>query len=107
MRTGTVIHYSDDTDCPHAEVALRNGDHVELVLDRDGLTIKHSTGPMRPSNVLFRANPNLSSRICAGLFSLETTPRPTPLRILVAAIVQLGSAEEVGNAFREAAAHVP
>jgi hypothetical protein len=107
MQIGTVIHYSDVADHPHAEVALRNGDHVQITLDRAGLTIKQPTGLMQPSKVLFRANPNLTSRICAGLFGLETTPSPTPLRILVAALVQLGSAEEVGNAFQEAATHVP
>jgi hypothetical protein len=106
MQTGTVIYYSDDTEHPRAEVALRNGDHVQLTLDRDGLAIKQSTDSTQPSQVLFRANPNLTSRICAGLFSLETTPTPTPLRILVAAVVQLGSAEEVGTAFQEAAAQV-
>ena len=63
MRTGTVIYYSDDTEHPHAEVELRNGDHVQLTLDRDGLTIKQSTGLVQPSKVLFRANPNLASRI--------------------------------------------
>jgi hypothetical protein len=107
MQIGTVTHYSDATDHPHADVTLRNGDHIELKLDRAGLTIKQPTGLMQPSKVLFWANPNLTSHICAGLFGLETSQSPTPLRILVAAVVQLGSAEEVGNAFQEAAAPVP
>jgi len=106
MQTGTVISYSDDTDCPRAEVVLRNGDHIQLVLGRDGRAIRRLASSVQPSEALFQASPDLASRVCAGLFSLETTPRPTPLRILVAAVVQLGSAEEVENAFREAAAQV-
>ena len=32
----------------------------------------------------------------------RVTPKPTPLRILVAAVVQLGSAEDVASAFKAA-----
>src|SRR3954465_13292660 len=102
MQAATVISYADDKGHPRAEVMLPNSDRVLLTLDRDGLAITQLAGAGRLV-VLFRANPNLASRICAGLFNLEATPKPTPLRVLVAAVLQLGSAEQVRNAFRDVA----
>lgn len=103
MQAGTVIFYAEDQGHPLAEIALPNRDHVLLTLDRDGLAITRLAGPGRLTEVLFQADANGASRICAGLYSLETTSRPTPLRILVAAVVQFGSAEHVRKSFREAA----
>src|SRR5882757_7876271 len=103
MQPGTVVSYAEDQGQPRAEVALPNRDHVLLTLDRDGLAITRLAGPERFAEVLFQADADVVSRICAGLYSLETTPKPTPLRILVAMVVQLGSADDVGKAFREAA----
>jgi hypothetical protein len=103
MQAGTIISYADDKGHPRAEVVLPNSDRVLLTLDRDGLAITQLAGAGRLV-VLFQANPNLASRICAGLFSLKATPKPTPLRILVAAVLQLGSAEQVRNAFRDVVA---
>jgi hypothetical protein len=101
MQAGTVVSYAEDQGQPRAEVALPNRDHVLLTLGRDGLVITQLTGPARPPEMLFQADANVVSRICAGLYSLETTPKPSPLRILVAAVVQFGSAENVRKAFRE------
>jgi hypothetical protein len=107
MTTGTVISYSDDARNARAEVALRNGEHVLLKLDRNGVAIMRLTGPGYEPEILFQAaDPNLTTRMCDGLFTLETTPKPPPLRILVAAVVQLGFADDVGNAFRRVAAQV-
>ena len=103
MPTGTVVSYAEDQGHPRAEIALPNRDHVQLTLDRDGLAITRLAGSGHLSEVLFQADVNVASRICAGLYSVETTPKPAPLRILVAAVVQLGSAEDVRKAFREAA----
>ena len=101
MQAGTVVSYAEDQGHPLAEIALPNREHVRLTLDRDGLAITRLARPGRLAEVLFQADANVVSRICAGLYSLETTSRPTPLRILVAAVVQLGSAENVREAFRE------
>jgi hypothetical protein len=103
MPAGTIISYAEDQRQPQAEVALRNRDHVLLRLDCDGLAITRLAGPGRLAEVLFQADANVVSRICAGLYRLETTPSPTPLRILVAAVVQLGSGDDVRKAFREVA----
>jgi hypothetical protein len=103
MQAGTVVSYAEDQGRPRAEVALPNSDRLLLTLDRDGLAITWLAQPGRPAEMLFQASPNVVSRICAGLYSLETKPKPTPLRILVAAVVQLGSAENIRKAFREVA----
>jgi hypothetical protein len=103
MQAGTVVSYAEDQGQPRAEVALPNRDHVVLTLDRHGLAITRLAGSERLPEMLFQADANVASRICAGLYSLEMTPKPGPLRILVAAVVQLGSAENVRKAFREAA----
>jgi hypothetical protein len=103
MPHGTVVSYAEDQGHPRAEVALQNRDHVLLTLDCDGLAITRLAEPARTAEVLFQADANVVSRMCAGLYTLETTPKPTPLRILVAAVVQLSSADDVRNAFREVA----
>ena len=103
MRTGTVLVYRDDDEQPWADVALADGERVRLFLDRGGLVITRLAGAGRPAALLFEADPDLTSRLCAGLFRLETTPKPTPLRILVAAVVQLRSAEDIGSVFQHAA----
>jgi hypothetical protein len=87
MQAGTIISYADDNELPHAEVTLRNGDRIDLILDRGGLAIRRSAASARPSEIVFQANAHQVSHLCAGLFSLEVTPKPTPLRILVAAVV--------------------
>jgi hypothetical protein len=104
MRSGTVILFSDDQR-PRAEVALGNGDHVLLELDSGGLKIKQIGGSERPKT-LFEGDPKLVSHICAGLVESPKTITATPLRILVSATVQLGSADEVRRAFQDVAAQV-
>ncbi|MFZ1920063.1 MAG: hypothetical protein WAU57_00365 [Xanthobacteraceae bacterium] len=102
---GTVILFSDTDQRPRSEVALGNGDHILLELDRTGLTIKQIKGDKYP-RTLFQGDPALVSQLCAGLVESPGTIDATPLRILVAAAVHLGSADEVKRAFHDAAAQV-
>jgi hypothetical protein len=107
MRSGTVVHWSDDTEHARAEVVLCNGDRIELALDRDGLAITQSAGPSQPAALLlFEADPSLAASICAGLGNPKNTSTPAPLHILAAALVGLSSAEEVKHTFRKAAEQV-
>ena len=103
MPSGTIVYCSDDTEHPRAEIVLCNGDHIQLALDRDGLAVKQSAGPTQPAELLFEADPRLASSICAGLLYPKITSGPTTLRILVDAVVQLSSAEEVKETFRDTA----
>lgn len=104
MHSGTIVFYSDDPRRPEAEVVLANRDRVRLILDQDGLSIFRIAGPLTTADVIFHADEHLVSHICAALLRPEAAPTPSPLRILVAAIVQVGSAEDVAHAFADVAA---
>ena len=106
MQSGTVITFRDDSKRPYSELVLGNGDRVQIALGRRGLTITQIGGSKTPK-ILFHAPPDTVSHICAGLVSSPQTLKVTPLQILVAAIVQLGSADDVRQAFHSAAATVP
>ena len=103
MQAGTVISYSENPERPYAELMLHNGDRIQLSMDGAGVAIQRLE-PGIPPAALFHADPDLTARICAALLGDETRPPPTPLRILVAAVAQLGSADEIRLAFEEAAA---
>jgi hypothetical protein len=101
----TIISYVDDSERPRAEIVLANGDRIHVALDRDGLAIRQ-VQRLVPSRVLFQADPSTVSHLCAGLIPSPDEGTPTPLQILVSAIVQLPSADLVARAFREAAARI-
>jgi hypothetical protein len=94
MSAGAVICFEDNAMRPKAEIMLGNGEHVELVLDRNGVTISRVDG-----QILFEASAELASRICASLVS--STVKVTPLAILAAVIVQIPTADKVYCAFHE------
>lgn len=102
---GTIISFCDDNERPRAEVILANGDTILLALDRSGLTIMHIGGRERPM-VLFRGDPIMVSHLCASLVTSTGAPETTPLRILLATVVQLASAELMQRAFRDAAERI-
>ena len=104
MPLGTIIVFRDDGERPQAELVLSVGDRVKLALDGNGLTVTHA-GPADPA-VLFQAGPETVAHICAGLVSSPDSPKVSPLRILVSAVVQLESVSEVRAAFEHAAAQV-
>jgi hypothetical protein len=99
MQTGAVISFSDNSERPCAKVALCSGDQVVLALDRGGLTITGAGTAGEPSATIV-------AHLCAGLVASPKTVRATPLKILVAAVLQLCSPEEVRRAFEHAAAQV-
>jgi hypothetical protein len=105
MPLGTIIVFRDDGEHPRSELVLSGGDRVQLALDGEGLTVTHVDAPHDPT-ILFQADSEAVAHICAGLVSPSNTLKATPLRILVSAIVQLGSASEVRAAFKHAAAQV-
>jgi hypothetical protein len=105
MRTGAVITFRDNSERPCAEVALCSGDHVFLALDRGGLTISDVGAAGQPT-VLFRGSAAVVSHLCAGLVASPGIVPATPLQILVAAVLQLRSPDDVRRAFEHAAAQV-
>ena len=99
----TIISLLDNDERPRAEIVLDNGDRVALTLDSSGLTITQ-IGSGGRQHVLFAADPATAAQLCAALVTPTGAPAPRPLHILVAAVVQIASAELVARAFRDAAA---
>jgi hypothetical protein len=97
MASGAITSFCDDGKQPRAEVVLANGDQVQLLLNRDGVTITATS-----TGVLFQGNPEVVSQICVSLAS--STETTTPLQILLSVVTKLGSADEVREAFRQATA---
>ena len=105
MQIGTIAVFRDDADCPHADITLRNGDRIRIVLDGSGMIISQIV-EVADLRTLFQAGPKIVAHICAGLVASPRKLDATPLRILSSAIVLLGSADEVRAAFEAAAAQV-
>ncbi len=94
MSANAVICFEEHAKRPRAEIVLGNGEHVELALNRNGVTISRVDGQL-----LFEASAELVARICASL--VPSTAEVTPLAILAAVVVQIHSADAVDRAFRE------
>jgi hypothetical protein len=101
---GTVITFLDNNERPYAEIALDNGDRIAVTLDATGLTIRQIGGT--DSGILFQAGPDIVARLCTAFVERSASATPTPLRIVVAAVVQLASAELVARAFHDATARI-
>jgi hypothetical protein len=100
---GLVVSYDDKFGLPNSEIELASGEHIFLALGREGLVIKLLPAPGAPERELFRADPGIAAKICDGLFDIQPGAGATPLRMLVAATVQLPNADAVERAFRAAA----
>jgi hypothetical protein len=100
MVSGAIISYDENAERPRAVLALGNGDRVVLSLSRDGFTIVQLGAA---EAILFQADSELTSRLCAGLIASDSTPPAPAIRLLVAAIVQLNSAAEIKRAFEDVA----
>ena len=101
---GTVLTFRGDGRQPRAEIALGNGDRVAVEIDGGGLTIKQIGGG--DSGILFQADRDLVGHICAGLVESGNRLDATPLTIVVAAVLQIHSAEQVRAAFNAAATQI-
>jgi hypothetical protein len=77
-----------------------------LKVDADGVVIECVNSPGTSGNVLFRGGPDAIAEICGALVSKTlaseaSAARMTPLAIILAAVIALGSAEKVRKAFCE------
>jgi len=102
--TGTVLLFRDDGDHPLCQIALGNGDRVQLALDGNGLAVSRLGPPGPAVETLFRASAPLVAMICAGLVGPKRQTEASPLRLLAAVVQPIESAEAVRSAFHEAAA---
>jgi guanylate kinase len=98
-----IVSYDDRSPTPRAEVALANGEHVVLEIERRGLRIAR-VAHAGPAVTLFAAAPPVVAELCTALVDVRTAPDPTPLRLLTTMVARLPSATEVTRTFTAAAA---
>jgi hypothetical protein len=101
-----LIKYRNEPPQRFCEVELNSGERVALKVDADGVVIERLGHPEAPRNTLFRGGPDEIAEICGALVSRTLASkasggRMTPLDIILAAVVALGSAARVRKAFRE------
>jgi hypothetical protein len=101
---GTVLLFRDEEEAPRSQVALANGDLVQLVLDGKGLTLSRLGPSASETAILFQASAEIVSAICAGLLGPKRVSNASPLQILTAAVQRIGSADGARSAFEAAAA---
>ena len=102
----SVIAYRNDEREPYAEVLLDSRERVLLRLDGGGAVIEQLPSHGRSHAILFEGSAALVSKICTGLLDRQAAERTTPLDTLLAAILLLRCAADVGDAFRDAAARL-
>src|SRR5260221_7076631 len=101
-----LIKYRNEPPQRFGEVELKSGERVALKVDAEGVVIECVGRPGASRNVLFSGGPDAIAEICGALVSKTlaseaSAVRMTPLDIILAAVVALGSAEKVRKAFRE------
>jgi len=104
-----LIKYRNERPRHFCEVELRSGERVAVTVDGDGIIIERHGSSDTSHNTLFRGGPDAIAEICGALVSNAAASnasrgRMTPLDIILAAVVALGSAAKVRKAFREASA---
>ena len=99
----TVLIYRNDGDRPFCEIALDDGDRVQLQLDKAGLVIERQSLGARPREVMFKGGADVVTDMCVALLGPVAAKKTTPLDVLVSVVVQMGSAADVRAAFRAAA----
>lgn len=98
----TLIKYRNDIAHGSCEVALDSGERILVHADRNGTLIERCALPGIPKAVLYRGMPDVVAEICAALAPATPPLRTTPLDIILAAVIGLGSAAKIRKAFRDA-----
>lgn len=99
----TVLTYRNDGDAPFCEIALDDGDRVQLHLDKTGLVIERQALNDRPTEVLFKGNADLVTDMCVALLGPVAAKKSSPLEVLTSLVLQMRTAADVRAAFRDAA----
>jgi hypothetical protein len=99
----TVLTYRNDSDRPFCEIALDDGDRVQLQLDQSGVVIERQALDARPSEILFKGSADMVADMCVALLGPVAAKNTTPLDVLTSVVMQMRSAADVRAAFRDAA----
>ncbi len=100
---GTILTYRNDGERPFCEIALDDGDHVQVQLDRRGFVIERPALEHRAAEVLFKGDVELVSDLCAAMLGPGALSKTTPLDVLVSIVKQMPTAVDVRAAFGAAA----
>jgi len=99
-----ILTYRNDVEKrPLCEIALANGDRVQLQLSNAGLVIQQIGMGDQPSSILFEADAGVVSGICMALLGQVDAAKTTPLGILITVVSQIPSGADVRDSFRAAA----
>ena len=100
---GTVLVYRNDGERPTCEVALDDGDRVQLKIDKTGLLIERQAVGAAPAEVLFKGDAEAVTDMCMALLGSTPASRKTALELLASVVTQLPTAAHVREAFNAAA----
>jgi hypothetical protein len=98
----TVLRYRSGGTEPHCELALENGDHVLITLERSGVTIRRLARGDKPEQILFLGSVDVVADICVALLDRRPASETSVLDIFVSVVSQFRSAEDIRAAFAEA-----
>src|SRR5215467_13688470 len=100
----TVMRYRSGGTEPHCELALENGDHVLITLERSGVTIRRLARGDKPEQILFLGSVHVVADICLALLDGEPAFETNVLDLFVSIVSKFRSAEDIRTAFAEATA---
>jgi hypothetical protein len=95
----TLITYRNQPTGRFCEVALDNGERICITVDHTGVVIERPADDRFSRAELFRGTPDLASDICAALAHGSSVTDGAPMDIMLAMVIQLGSAAKVEEAF--------
>jgi hypothetical protein len=101
-----ITKYANDGLAPCAELLLESGEKVRLALDARGMRLVRGAGQGGEEEVLFSADSDLSTLICAAFLDRMPAEQTTPLDIMLDAVAGFRSARELRLAFAAAVAAV-
>ncbi len=98
----TIVTYRNEPHQKYCQVALDNGEQVTLRLDPSGMTIELLAGSSGPGAVLFHADAERATSIVKSLAEEGASDPARVLDLLLAAIMELGSAAKIKAGFAAA-----
>jgi hypothetical protein len=101
----TLLRYHSSGRQPFCEVALENGDRVQIKLEADGVSIKREARGDAPEEMLFLGSVDLATDICMALLEGRRVSETTVLDTFVAVVSQFRSADDIKDAFAKIREH--
>lgn len=100
----TLMRYRSYGGQPFCEVALENGDHVVVMVEAGGVTIKRLSRRDAAEEILFIGPVHLVTDICMAMLDGRPASDTTVLDIFLSVVSQFRSGEDIRAAFATVAA---